>query len=78
MKNLNMAILLGMLVATGNVVASDSDSACDVNKMSDQQFNDCIVVEGSDQTWLSYQQEMQELDELVREQSNASKGLASR
>lgn len=78
MKNINMAILLGLLVAAGNVIAADKKSACDVNNMSDQQFNDCIVVEGSGQSWSSYQKDMQELDELVREQRNASKGVATR
>ena len=78
MKKLNLAILLGLFVATGNVMAADEQSACDIKKMSEQQFNDCIVVEGNGETWASYQQELQELDRLVKEQRNASKGVASR
>lgn len=78
MKKLNLAILLGLFVATGNVMAADKQSACDTSKMSEQQFNDCIVVEGNGETWESYQQEMRELDRLVSEQRNASKGVASR
>jgi len=78
MKKINLALVLGLFVAAGSVAAADVESACDVSKMTDQQFNDCIVVEGSDQTWSSYQKEMQELDELVREQRNASEGIASR
>lgn len=78
MKKINRVILLGLFVAAGNVAAADSKSACDVSSMTDQQFNDCIVVEGAGQSWSSYQKEMHELDELVREQRNASKGIASR
>jgi len=78
MKKLNLVIISGLLIAAGNVVAADMESACDVSKMTDQQFNDCIVVEGADQSWSSYKQEMLELDDLIREQNNASEGLASR
>jgi len=78
MKKMNTALVLGLFVVAGNVVAADRESACNISKMSDQQFNDCIVVEGSDQTWSSYQAEMRELDELVREQRNTSEGVASR
>ncbi|HED17408.1 MAG TPA: hypothetical protein ENI64_11420 [Gammaproteobacteria bacterium] len=78
MKTMNMVLVVGLLVVAANVAAADNESACDVSKMSDQQFNDCIVVEGSDQTWSSYQAEMRELDELIREQRNVSKGIASR
>ncbi len=77
MKILNIAVLMGLFVAAGNVAAAGAESACDASRMTDQQFNDCIVVEGSGQSWSSYQQEMRELDRLVREQRHASDGIAS-
>ena len=61
-------IAFAMLSAT----AQAGESACNYETMSEQEFSDCIVVEGAGQSWSSYQKEMRELESRIRDEQGGT------